>query len=59
MKNAEVDDTSPLLYQHVADEMLANLLKREYGDHMEGCVVSEGSAKLSYEEENVVRYAVA
>ena len=36
----EVDDTSPLLYQHVADKMLANLLKREYGDHMEGCVGS-------------------
>ena len=53
---AEVD-INPLLYQHIADEALANLLKREYGEgYEEECCSAETSAKLTYEEENVVRY---
>ena len=51
-------DINPLLYQHVADEAFANLLKKEYGegyDEEEYCS-TETTARLTYEEENVVRY---
>ena len=51
-------DINPLLYQHAADEAFANLLKKEYGegyDEEEYCS-TETIARLTYEEENVVRY---
>ena len=58
LQQAELN-TNPLLYQHVADEVFANLLKREYREnYIEDCVdqSTENSTRLTYEEENVVRY---
>ena len=58
LQQAELN-TNPLLYQHVADKVFANLLKREYREnYIEDCVdqSTENSTRLTYEEENVVRY---
>ena len=50
-------DINPLLYQHIADETFANLLKREYGEsYEEEYCNTETIVRLTYEEENVVRY---
>ena len=45
------------MYQHIPDEAFANLIKGEYGgEQVEESINLEGNARLTYKEENVVRY---